>query len=97
MLLRLQWTAYNDRNGTYVPSIGEVYHTIMKRGYEINSGKCHGDAALFPASVGQLILTSPVQDPVTPYYALQDSCKEVWGSATEGLTICDVNVQRRCT
>ena len=38
MLLRLQWTAYNDRNGTYVPSIGEVYHTIMKRGYEINSG-----------------------------------------------------------
>ena len=38
MLLLLQWTAYNDRNGTYVPSIGEVYHTIMKRGYEINPG-----------------------------------------------------------
>ena len=37
--LLLQWTAYNDRNGTYVPSIGEVYHTIMKRGYEINPGE----------------------------------------------------------
>lgn len=34
----MQWTAYNDQDGTYVPSIGEVYHTIMRRGYEINPG-----------------------------------------------------------
>lgn len=39
-LVSVQWVPYTNRSGTYVPAIREVYHTIMKRGFEINPGQC---------------------------------------------------------